>query len=285
LKEYFRKGPGIAQLQSVLKAYANYRPKIGYVQGMNFLVGYLLIKLKNEEDAFWVFVGIMQAPRYDLAGLFTAEFPKMYCGAYQLDRMMTLKIPRLHAHLKALQIEPTIYLCKWLLTMYSNLMTEEALELTWDQFLDGGWAQLIRVTFAILQEAEPEILQIKDFGNVVKYLTADMWKKDHIATVRRVHTELASEKARVAGSSELEWSEHELNKLEMEYLLKAHSESRANVLAPAPKSKLKSRQKLKPKAPGWDSWEMVATVAATAATVAVAGVFVANATAAHAKRR
>ncbi len=46
--------PGVdpTVLTDILKAYAFYNKEIEYCQGMNFIAGFLLMVLKNEETAF-----------------------------------------------------------------------------------------------------------------------------------------------------------------------------------------------------------------------------------------
>ena len=53
---------GRNKLYNVLIAYANFDPEVGYCQGMNFIVGMLVLHILNEEDAFWCFVYIMMPP-------------------------------------------------------------------------------------------------------------------------------------------------------------------------------------------------------------------------------
>jgi hypothetical protein len=57
----FQEPEGIGQqvLLNILSAYANYDPEVGYCQGMGFIVGCLILQLRDEELAFWTFVQIM----------------------------------------------------------------------------------------------------------------------------------------------------------------------------------------------------------------------------------
>lgn len=49
----------IDPLRNVLNTFLKRNPTIGYCQGMNFIVGNLL-RYMNEEEAFWVFVSIVE---------------------------------------------------------------------------------------------------------------------------------------------------------------------------------------------------------------------------------
>uniref|UniRef100_A0A7I4B5C9 Rab-GAP TBC domain-containing protein n=3 Tax=Physcomitrium patens TaxID=3218 RepID=A0A7I4B5C9_PHYPA len=54
-----RHGPGQRALYNVLKAYSVYDRDVGYVQGMGFLAGLLLLYM-SEEDAFWLLVALLK---------------------------------------------------------------------------------------------------------------------------------------------------------------------------------------------------------------------------------
>lgn len=46
-------------LRNVLYAYAVRNPSLLYCQGMNYLVGFLLINKFSEEEAFWLLVQLI----------------------------------------------------------------------------------------------------------------------------------------------------------------------------------------------------------------------------------
>lgn len=44
----------------MLFSYVAYDPQVGYVQGMNLIVGVLLYHVKNSELTFWIWVELME---------------------------------------------------------------------------------------------------------------------------------------------------------------------------------------------------------------------------------
>jgi len=264
---YFRKGgKGEASMRRVLNAYANYNAKIGYVQGMNMLVAYLIRRTGDEEAAFWIFVSMMHSSKYDILGLFTNDFPKMHCAAYQIDRLLIRKKKRLHAHLRALKVEPTMYMCKWLLQLYTNLLPDQALDLVWEGFLDSGWSYLMQVTYSILDSVEDEVTKRAEFYEVASFLTATMWKSSEslLCAVRLARSQPVTAM--------------ELKQLELEYLLKVSSIRSADVLSHEAAAKsTKERSRTEKKGVGdmlgdmdWAFVGKIAAAGALAATVAVA---------------
>lgn len=53
---------------------------MGYTQGINFIIGYLLIVGFSTDDTFCLFVRLALSPRFLLLGLFEDHFP--LCQVY-----------------------------------------------------------------------------------------------------------------------------------------------------------------------------------------------------------
>lgn len=69
-----RHGPGQRSLYNVLKAYSVFDRDVGYVQGMGFLAGLLLLYM-SEEDAFWLLVALLKgAVHAPMEGLYLVTF-------------------------------------------------------------------------------------------------------------------------------------------------------------------------------------------------------------------
>ena len=62
-------------LNSVLKTYAYFNPEVEYCQGMNFVVGFLILLLGNEEVTFKVLHRIVE--RYEMTELLNQELFKL----------------------------------------------------------------------------------------------------------------------------------------------------------------------------------------------------------------
>ena len=58
---YFRTPDGLGKLRNVLVAYAAHNPGVGYCQGLNFVVGFMLLVLRHhEEDTFWLLCALIE---------------------------------------------------------------------------------------------------------------------------------------------------------------------------------------------------------------------------------
>lgn len=109
------------QLRRILTAYALYDPPVGYVQGMNYLVGFILIVITSyngpdasrdaelcdgtdlklstlhslvadgimqEAVAFALLSRLMSHPKYHMRGLFLQDLPDVAIVSYQLNVLM-----------------------------------------------------------------------------------------------------------------------------------------------------------------------------------------------------
>ena len=83
---FFRK----ITLYRVLTAISNAEPEVGYIQGLNLIIGTSLLYLK-EEDAFWM--GLYLLRKRDLRRVFIPPFLKPELWTYQLEVFMRSYLP------------------------------------------------------------------------------------------------------------------------------------------------------------------------------------------------
>lgn len=114
-QEYFQDTRGIGQehLFNVVKAYSLYDPECGYCQGMQFIVGPLLLNMPDEE-AFSTLVRLMQ--NYDLRGHYIPNMPSLQLRLYQFDRLVEETQPVLHLHFVRQGIKSSMYASQWFMT-------------------------------------------------------------------------------------------------------------------------------------------------------------------------
>jgi len=98
----FREG-GLGQkaLENVLITYSKYDRQVGYVQGMNFIVGVLLYH-SSEEIAFWLFVSLMED--YEMREIYLSGLPGLYKHIYCIQTMMQGECRELIEYLVKLKV-------------------------------------------------------------------------------------------------------------------------------------------------------------------------------------
>lgn len=151
----------------VLKAYANYNPALGYCQGMNFIVGVLLlVSGRAEEEAFWMLVCLLEDR--SLGWLFRDKFPLLHRFTEIFDQLIVLFAPELADHFTRVYLQPSDYLQQWILTLYISCLPLPAVLILWDSLVTSNSnAILVLAALAILVESQ-ELLLAMPFEDMMQ---------------------------------------------------------------------------------------------------------------------
>ncbi|KAI0503188.1 rab-GTPase-TBC domain-containing protein [Xylaria bambusicola] len=171
---FFRRGPGVAKLREVLKAYARRNPEVGYCQGMNLITGNLLLIMPSTEDAFWVLVSIIELilPH----GYYDHSLIASRADQVVLRHYVTAVLPKLSQHLEALSIELEALTFQWFLSVFTDCLSAEALFRVWDVVLciSDGSTFLFQVALALLKLNEQRLLQCDTPAAIYTYINHQM---------------------------------------------------------------------------------------------------------------
>ncbi|KAF2136948.1 uncharacterized protein K452DRAFT_329463 [Aplosporella prunicola CBS 121167] len=160
-------GEGQKMLARVLKAFSLYDDKIGYCQGLGFLVGPLLMQM-GDKEAFCVLVRLMED--YDLRSCFLPDLSGLHLRIYQFQRLLHQHMPKLAQHLDDLQIEAA-YLSQWFLSFFAVTCPLPMLFRIYDViFAEGASETLMRVALSIMSRNEKRILAFTEFEDVMQLL-------------------------------------------------------------------------------------------------------------------
>jgi len=196
-------------LRSVLTAYANYRPQIGYTQGMSNLAAVILKHCTSEEEAFQSFVHFMSLfrfqevfkPGFELLFRWMKMFEALVShllGAESASRpfpptprppsppsssepllvvvffspsQVSLQLPTVKKKLNQKGITSELYVDKWFLTGMTYNFPEVTCLRLWDMMLiDGNEKVLFRAGIAILALGEEKGVYDGDYEDAVKWL-------------------------------------------------------------------------------------------------------------------
>ena len=164
-----------SDLETVLHAYALRNPEVGYCQGMNFLVGWMLLMFQAEVPncpgrervcrVFWMLTCIIERDKYHKG--YYVKNSKMYalkCDCLVMRRLLRQFIPEVHERIKWFARAPiiTVLCASWFLTICVDSMPSEALLRVWDAYCSEGRVALFRIGIATLQLASPDILSSSD---------------------------------------------------------------------------------------------------------------------------
>ncbi|KAF2120622.1 rab-GTPase-TBC domain-containing protein [Lophiotrema nucula] len=171
---FFRKGPGVHKLNEVLLAYARRNPEVGYCQGMNLITACLLLIMPTAEDAFWVLATMIEnilPQKYYDQHLLTSRADQSVLREYVVELL-----PKLSAHLDALEIELEALTFQWFLSVFTDCLSAEALYRVWDVVLclHDGSTFLFQVALALLKLNEKALLQCDTPAGIYHYINHQM---------------------------------------------------------------------------------------------------------------
>ncbi|XP_021760064.1 EVI5-like protein isoform X2 [Chenopodium quinoa] len=155
-----RHGPGQRSLYNVLKAYSVYDRDVGYVQGMGFIAGLLLLYM-SEEDAFWLLVALLKgAVHAPMEGLYLSGLPLVQQYLFQFDLLVKEYLPKLGDHFSQELINPSMYASQWFITVFSYSFPFHLALRIWDVFLYEGVKVVFRVGLALLKSCQDDLTKL-----------------------------------------------------------------------------------------------------------------------------
>ena len=176
-------GEGQTRLLRVLKAYSYHNPSVGYCQGMSYLAAILLTVLPEEEafHGLCVVVGGME-------GYFVPTMWELLEDGKIFKNMLAARLPDVHAHLDEHGILPLMFICKWFMTMFSQLPWPTVLRVL-DLFLLEGKTALFRFGFSILDIHRRELLALSSIDVLLPFLLEPNTRKlqPHVLVPHALH--------------------------------------------------------------------------------------------------
>lgn len=160
---------GQAALRAVLTAYAGHNPDVGYCQGMNFLVGLLLLAVEQDcERCFWLLLVLLEKVLYP--GTFAPNLDGCHVEMGCLGALLAQKQPRLAGHLNACGCEPSLLTTDWYLCLFATSLPPETAARVWDALFSEGRKVLHRMGLALLSMVGPRLLKLDNPGEILHCL-------------------------------------------------------------------------------------------------------------------
>jgi hypothetical protein len=171
-------------LYHILKAFSNLDNNLGYCQGMNIIVAFLLIITDfNEIDTFYLMIAIFSETfkfrdfyNFSFRGLFSDEFPLLLFLNFIFEFEFKKNIPILKEHFEKLGLTNEIWIEKWLQTLFIILLPIDWCKRIWDCIFIQDIFFLIKFAIAFLKILEKDLLKLDEeikifnyFKNIQKY--------------------------------------------------------------------------------------------------------------------
>ncbi|KAI8954090.1 rab-GTPase-TBC domain-containing protein [Xylaria longipes] len=170
-------GDGQRMLGRVLKCFSLYDHKIGYCQGLAFLVGPLLMHMPDNQ-AFCVLVRLME--HYDMRSCFLPDLSGLHVRIYQFRELLRQDMPALSAHLDDLQVDPA-YVSQWFLSFFAVTCPLPMLFRIYDViFAEGASETIMRVALSLMRKNQGRILACTELEDVMQLLLSrGLWDCYH----------------------------------------------------------------------------------------------------------
>ncbi|CEQ40743.1 SPOSA6832_02373 [Sporobolomyces salmonicolor] len=166
--EYFADNGGVGQenLFNVVKAYSLYDEEVGYTQGLQFIVGPLLLNMPDEES-FCVLVRLMKS--YDLRSHYTPNMPGLQLRLFQFDRLVEELLPGVFLHLLRQGVKSSMYASQWFLTLFGYRFPLELVSCVFDLVFAEGVEAIFRFAVALLKRNEAYLCTL-EFEDLIEFL-------------------------------------------------------------------------------------------------------------------
>jgi len=157
------------QLLELLCVYAKYRPDVGYIQGMSFVAGHLLLYIEDVYMAFVVLANLLNMP------LFSALFqPKgcrhAYTDHYELhQKLLEAQLPQISEHFRNEGVAGDMYLLEWLITLFCRRLRLDTAGRLWDMYFTHGEIFVHKAAIAIVKILQRPLLA-SSFAGILKTL-------------------------------------------------------------------------------------------------------------------
>jgi hypothetical protein len=105
-------------IANILKAVADLNPKINYCQGMNYVASFLYQLSQNEEETFYLMLGLFLHTEFSL--IFVEDLLRLKIFFYVFERLVSLYLPELHSYFKSNSIIVNYFCSPWFITLFTN---------------------------------------------------------------------------------------------------------------------------------------------------------------------
>jgi hypothetical protein len=160
-------------LSNTLRAFAQVDKEVSYCQGMNFIVGFLLVMSDfNEIETFYLMVSIFSNTYKDnlgMRGFFLKDFP---LGNFFVEMFLFLfekQLPELSNHFLELGVHQEAWVSKWFRTLFTVNLPLEFVMRIWDCIFVYGLEFILNFTLAFLKYMEKDLLKMDDLTDVLEY--------------------------------------------------------------------------------------------------------------------
>ena len=154
------------KLYHLLTVYSLYNQKIGYAQGINFLVAHIIPLFNKEEDAFVFLDALLQ--KFEFEKLLGVE-NELQNKLNKIGFYFKTYCPEVYNYLDSMNLSHEFFTTNWMITLFSNAMNDKHLFIVWDYLIIYGWKFFKYFVISILNIYKDSILE-EEQNNLTYYM-------------------------------------------------------------------------------------------------------------------
>ena len=152
----------LTKLKNILICYSIRNTSIGYCQGMNFIVGRLLLIMDNEEQVFWIFIQIIEKI---LPIIFYSDLAGIIIETTIIDTFISFYLSDFYNYLvqNSFKLSLNNFIHKWMVSLYTQGLSPEMAYTFLDFFFLDGEICLYKCSLFIMTMLEEYLVKNNDF--------------------------------------------------------------------------------------------------------------------------
>ena len=153
-------------LYRILGKFSTQYPKVGYCQGMNYIIGFLLmISGGLEQEVYSIFVCLCK--EFNLFEFFCEEMHELHKNLWIFDKIFKEYFPKLYSHFIDQEIMEDMWIFKWMLSMYTSCLPLKTVARIWDLIVIKGLKAVFQAALGIISLLETKLLN-EDMTEILK---------------------------------------------------------------------------------------------------------------------
>ena len=155
------------KLKSILISYSNYNLKVGYAQGMNFIVASLITLIKEEHKCFIYLDSLVK--RFYLTKMYSIHNHEIINKLRIIENLIVKFCPLLNKYFDSIFVNHEFFTTQWIITLFASSMEENLLFKFWDFCIVFGWKFVYHFIIQILITFEKRIINY-DYNLLSSYM-------------------------------------------------------------------------------------------------------------------
>ena len=155
-------------LREILRAFVVSRPDIGYVQGLSFIAGMLILNM-DKYKAFISMMNLILDPA--ILPFYKFDQKRIKTRLLLFKHIFYFNLPELCDYFDFIQIQPEHYFLNWNMTLFSHCVHIDIAMRIWDVYMIDGLKSIYAAAIVFLSHFEKKFLNM-DFSEILNQINS-----------------------------------------------------------------------------------------------------------------